>query len=551
MPEALRSAGPPPPRPGMTSLRSPCPDAASLPPRPFGRPEVYAPTGREAAAFDRWAIDEAGVPAAVLMENAGRAAALVADRIWPDGPVLVLAGAGNNGGDGVVLARTLLSQGREVRILHLGRETTPDPLLHGWPVPAGPVPSDAGALRSALGKAGVVVDALLGTGIRGSPREPFARVIRAVNGSRTPVVSLDVPSGVDADGGKVPGEAVRADVTIAFGAPKLGTLLFPGRGRAGRIVAVEIGFPPPATRPVAARVITAGWAGRHRPRRRPVTHKKAEGRLLIVAGSPGVAGAAVLAGRGALRAGVGYLRVASHPENREDPPGSPSGSHLRQRARPRSARRGSRGLRRARRGAGDRSGRGCRRDVSMRSSHSLDLRGLLLDADALTLLGAGGLPAFSRGSSPARRLLTPHPGEMARLGARRDEILSRPVRVARRAAERYRSAVLLKGQPSLLASGTEDCVWVSTGGSSELARAGTGDVLAGVAGAFLARGADAAAAGALALHYTGRAAALARRGEALLPTDIADSMARALGEPPRRRPDLGLPFILLDLDRPH
>ena len=534
----------------MTSLHGLRPDAACVPTRPFGQPEVYAPTGREAAAFDRWAIEEAGVPAAVLMENAGRAAALVADRIWPDGPVVVLAGTGNNGGDGVVLARTLLSQGREVRILHLGRKTVPDPLLHEWPVPAGPIPSDAEALRSVLGKAGIVVDALLGTGIRGSPREPFARVIQAVNGSRTPVVSLDVPSGVDADRGNVPGEAVRADVTIAFGAPKLGTLLFPGRGRAGRIVAVEIGFPPPAARPVAARVITAGWAGRHRPRRRPVTHKKAEGRLLILAGSPGVAGAAVLAGRGALRAGVGYLRVASHPENRK----------ILQVALPEAiyvnaldhgalgeAAEASDAL-----AAGP--GIGVDGDAGRRLDALLALpgsRGLLLDADALTLLGAGGLPAFSRGSSPARRLLTPHPGEMARLGARRDEILSRPVRVARRAAERYRSAVLLKGQPSLLASGTEDCVWVSTGGSSELARAGTGDVLAGVAGAFLARGADAAAAGALSLHYTGRAAALARRGEALLPTDIADSMARALGEPPPRRPDLGLPFILLDLDRPH
>ncbi|MDE0393645.1 MAG: NAD(P)H-hydrate dehydratase [Gammaproteobacteria bacterium] len=534
----------------MTSLRGRRADAACLPRRPFGRPEVYAPTGREAAAFDRWAIDEAGVPAAVLMENAGRAAALVADRIWPDGPVVVLAGAGNNGGDGVVLARTLLAHGREVRILHLGRETAPDPLLHGWPVPAGPVPSDAEALRSVLVKAGVVVDALLGTGIRGSPREPVARVIQAVNGSRTPVVSLDVPSGVDADWGEVPGEAVRADVTIAFGAPKLGTLLFPGRGRAGRIVAVEIGFPPPGARATPARVITPGWAGRHRPRRRPVTHKKAEGQLLIVAGSPGVAGAAVLAGRGALRAGVGYLRIASHPENREILQAALpealyvnalDGEALGEAAEASDALAAGPGI-------------GIDGDAGRRLDALLALpgpRGLLLDADALTLLGAGGLPAFARASSPARRLLTPHPGEMARLGAPKGEIRARPVGVARRAAESYRSAVLLKGQPSLLASATEECIWVGTGGSSELARAGTGDVLAGVAGAFLARGADAAAAGALALHYTGRAAALARRGEALLPTDIADSMARALGEIPPRRPDLGFPFVLFDLDRPH
>ena len=432
----------------------------------------------------------------------------------------------------------------------IGRERVPDPLLHGWHVPAGPVPSDAAALRSVLGEAGVVVDALLGTGIRGSPREPFARVIRAVNGSRTPVVSLDVPSGVDADRGKVPGEAVRADVTIAFGAPKFGTLLFPGRGRAGRIIAVEIGFPPLGARAIAGRVITAGWAARQRPRRPPVTHKKAEGQLLIVAGSPGVAGAAVLAGRGALRAGVGYLRIASHPENREILQAALpealfvnvlDGEALGEAAESSDALAAGPGI-------------GMDRDAGRRLDVLFTIpgpRGLLLDADALTLLGAGALPAFARASSPARRLLTPHPGEMARLGAPRGEIRARPVGVARRAAERYRSAVLLKGQPSLLASGTEERVWVSTGGSSELARAGTGDVLAGVAGAFMARGADAATAGALALHYTGRAAALAGRGEALLPTDIADSMVHALGEIPPRRPVPGLPFVLLDLDRPH
>ena len=511
---------------------------------------MHAPTGREAAAFDRWAIDEAGVPAAVLMENAGRAGALVVERLYPEGQLLVVAGPGNNGGDGLVLARSLTAQGREVRVLQVGRRDVPDPLLHGWPVPIALAPEGDDALRAALGEAHVLIDALLGTGVRGRPREPHARAIRAMNGSGRPVVSLDVPSGVDADFGEVPGEAVQAGVTIAFGVPKLGTLLFPGRERAGRIVAVEIGFPPVGEGEIPGRVITPGWAERHRPRRRRVTHKKAEGQLLIVAGSPGLAGAAILSGRGALRAGVGYLRVASHPENREllqaSLPEALFVNVLDAEALKKAAE------------ASDTVAAGPGMGVDEAAGSRLDAllerpgpRGLLLDADAMTLLGAGALPAYSHACLPARRLLTPHPGEMARLGWAPDEIRARPVEVSRRGAKRYGSALLLKGQPSLVASGTDESFWVSSSGSSNLARAGTGDVLAGVAGAFLARGTDAPEAGALALHYTGRAAALAGRGEALLPSDIAASLSAALVEGPLPGSDLGLPFILLDLDPPH
>ena len=510
---------------------------------------MHAPTGREAAAFDRRAIDGAGIPARVLMDNAGRAGALVVERLYPEGQVVVLAGPGNNGGDGLVLARSLTAQGREVRVLQVGRRDAPDPLLHGWPVSVAPVPEGAEALRAALGEACVLVDALLGTGIRGRPREPHARAIRAINGSGRPAVSLDVPSGVDADIGEVPGEAVGAELTIAFGAPKLGTLLFPGRERSGRIVALEIGLPPVGEGEIPGRVITPGWAERHRPRRRRVTHKKAEGQLLIVAGSPGVAGAAILSGRGALRAGVGYLRVASHPDNRE----------LLQASLPEALFVNvlDAGALKNAAAASDAVAAGPGIGVDEAAAGRLDAllerpgsRGLLLDADALTLLGAGALPAYAQTRLPARRLLTPHPGEMARLGWAPEEIRARPVEVSRRGAERYGSALLLKGQPSVVASGTDESFWVSSSGSSDLARAGTGDVLAGVAGAFLARGADALEAGALALHYMGRAAALVDRGEALLPSDVAESLGAALAESPPGGSDLGLPFILLDLDPP-
>ncbi|MEX0935531.1 MAG: NAD(P)H-hydrate epimerase, partial [Gemmatimonadota bacterium] len=277
--------------------------------RSFGRPAVFLPTGDEAARFDRRAIEEFGVPAAVLMENAGRGAALVLDRLWPRGRVLVAVGSGNNGGDGVVLARTLFAQGRHVEILLVGDRPDPDPLLHGWPVPVRRVPDDPALLYGLLTEAAVLVDALLGTGVSGAPRPPYDRVIRGINRVDRPRMALDVPTGVDSASGAVPGEAVQAGLTVAFGDPKLGTMLFPGRAHAGRLVAVEIGFPPSTSAasrserdseelggspPGKARLITGGWARANRPVRSLVTHKKAAGHLLVVAGSGGMAGAAIL-----------------------------------------------------------------------------------------------------------------------------------------------------------------------------------------------------------------------------------------------------------------
>ncbi len=519
-------------------------------PRFYGQAEVYAPTGSESAEFDRWSIDEAGVPSPVLMENAGRGAALVLSRVYPDGSVLVVVGAGNNGGDGLVLARSLSAQGREVEVVVVGERTSPDPLLHGWPVPVYQAPEGIEVLSAGLGRGGVVVDALLGTGIRGLPREPQAGVIRAMNELDIPIVSLDVPSGVDADSGAVPGDAVRAELTIAFGAPKLGTLLFPGRESAGRIVVLEIGFPPVPEGRFPVRLITPVWAEANRPRRRPVTHKKAEGRVLILAGSPGVAGAAVLAARGALRAGAGYVRVASHPDNRE----------ILQRSVPEALfvdasdadALGQATAECDALAAGP--GMGVDEEAAERLNGLLETEGLggvVLDADALTLLGAGRLPALSVAAVPTRRLLTPHPGEMARLGATADEIREDPVRVCKQGTERWAAALLLKGHPSLITEAEKGTVWLSGTGSSDLARAGIGDVLTGVAGAFLARGATALEAGALALHFTGRAAALTGRGDALLPSDMADNLGAAFGDPLTRVSDLGLPFVTLDLDPAH
>jgi len=530
----------------MLNRRSP----SSRPHRSYGRQEVLLPTGTEAMELDRRAIETSGIPSRLLMENAGRSAALLLDRLYPSGRVLVLVGSGNNGGDGVVLARTLSRQGRKVEILLVGSRPAPDPLLHGWNLTTHRMPEEAGELDTFLASFDLLVDALLGTGARGAPREPSSKVIAAANQSGKPILALDLPSGVEADTGAILDVAVKADVTVAFGHPKVGSLLFPGRGVGGRLIAIEIGFPPPVPGDAGAALITSGWAERSRPQRRLVTHKKAEGRVLILAGSEGMAGAAVLAARGALRAGAGYVRVASALTNRE----------ILQRSVPEAIVLNAEDREAIEEAARDSDalliGPGIGLDAAGAERVNLLLsvegpNGLLLDADALTLLAEGRLSAFPGRLPAVRRLLTPHPGEMARLqrggsDAVPDSILA----AARMGAERWSSVLLLKGAPSLVASPGEGPVRVSTTGSSDLARAGMGDLLGGVAVAFMARGLDAADAASLALHYTGRAAALTGKGEGLLPSDIAESLSGAMDEAAEES-DLGFPFVTLDLDPPH
>ena len=223
------------------------------------------------------------------MENAGRQAALLIQHLFPRGKATALVGSGNNGGDALVCLRALAAWGRPVEAIVVGRRPDEDPVLHGWRLPAVRFDSRAGDDRSMTGLfdgVGVVVDGLLGTGIRDAPRARYAAAIEAANAAEAPVVALDTPSGVNGATGGVAGSAVRAELTVAFGWPKLGTLVYPGRAFCGRIVAVEIGFPPGGEEQEGwARLVTAGWAARNMPRRDPAAHKNAVGAVTIVAGT--------------------------------------------------------------------------------------------------------------------------------------------------------------------------------------------------------------------------------------------------------------------------
>lgn len=517
--------------------------------RPFGRGAVPVLTGAESAAFDRHAIAGLGVPQPVLMENAGRSAAQVLQRLFPEGPVVALVGAGNNGGDALVVLRTLQAWGREVHAVFVAERPGGDPALHSWPV-AGRSDGELGegAWSALLAGAAVVVDGILGTGAQGAPRERQAEAIRRVNGSGRPVLALDVPSGVDANTGEVHGEAVRADVTVCFGAPKLGALLHPGRARAGRVVAVEIGFPPLGPEAASALMATPAWAQERMPARALDTHKNAVGRVLVVAGKEGMAGAAVLAVRAALRAGAGLVQVCSPSENRG----------VLQAAVPEAiyVDPGVEGALEAAlaQASAVAVGPGLGTEAAGEALLARVLAGpsapLVVDADALNLLAAGRPKGVAEAVVGRRALLTPHPGEMARLrpddggAGARDR-----VGAARAAAEAFGCAVLLKGSPSLVAE-PGGPVAVDAQGSSDLAVAGMGDVLTGVCAGLLAQGCPPSDAGAVALYLTGRAGTLAGRGRALTPPDVVRWLPEALAERGAGEDRLALPFVLLDLDAP-
>lgn len=501
------------------------------------RPPLPLLTSDEMRRWDRRAVERLGVPERVLMESAGRAAARVLHRLFPRGPVAAAVGRGNNGGDAVVLLRCLRAWGREVLAVPIGGAEISAELCHGWDLPTAPE-SEA---ERAFASAAALVDGILGTGGRGAPREPQAAAVRALNAAGRPVVALDGPTGVDLSDGSAPGEAVRADVTLAFGAPKRGLLLFPGRRLAGRILVLEVGFPPLEAEEASAAVITLPWARSLLPSVPADAHKGTAGSVAVLAGSPGMGGAAVMVATGALRAGAGMARVVSSADNRVP-------VHC---ALPEAV-------------FVDREGGGV--DDALEASDSAVagpglgqddaalrlLRGvvdrsdlpLLLDADALTLLSRD--PKLIAGGRGERFLLTPHPGEMGRLlGIETAEVAADPFAAAERAAERFGCAVLLKGAPSLVAGGAGP-VLANLTGHAGVATGGMGDTLAGIGGALLARGLPPRDAAALAVCFAGRAAERAGRGRGLLPRDVAEALPGALQEEPApSAPDL--PDVLLDL----
>jgi ADP-dependent NAD(P)H-hydrate dehydratase / NAD(P)H-hydrate epimerase len=512
----------------------------------FGVTDVALPTAAEAAAADAAAREQFGIAQEVLMESAGRAAALVLERVFPRGRVVGVAGSGNNGGDLLVMLRLLQAWGRDVTLIAAGSRPPDARLAHGFPMQLIRSDDDSNAAYAALAGADVVIDGMLGTGTTGAPRGAVADWIRRINGSGRPVLALDLPSGVDATSGAVAADAVRAALTVTFGWPKLGLLLHPARQYCGRLVAVEIGFPDGCL-VSTARAITGGAVRRGVAVRAATAHKGSAGRLLILAGNSGMAGAAALAGEAAVRAGAGLVRIASPPDNRQ----------ILQTLVPEATFFDSANLDEAAAGAVHAlvAGPGLGTDAAAHAALRRVL-GLtagvptLLDADALNLYAADSRHLASlAGERPL--VITPHAGELARLtGQGVDDIVADAPHAARAAAAAFGCVVLLKGQPSLVAS-ADGGLLVNTVGSSDTASAGMGDQLAGTIGALLAGGVRLPEAAAFGLYLSGRAADLAALGRSLSPRDVSARLHEAIADPGPLSSALALPFVTFDQPARH
>jgi ADP-dependent NAD(P)H-hydrate dehydratase / NAD(P)H-hydrate epimerase len=488
----------------------------------------------EMRACDAWAIEEQGEPSLDLMERASVGLARLTARLARPGlPIRIVVGSGNNGGDGLAAARLLREEGRVVDVLAVapleklsGDAAAQLDLLPG----ASPLPLEP----TLLAGSGAIVDALLGTGFEGAPREPVAGAIVAINAADAPTVACDVPSGVDASTGEVLADAVRADATATFHGSKIGLHVAPGAIYAGDVEVVAIGIPRGAPAPETAGLIYERVLDLF-SRRERFGSKFDSGVVAIAGGSRGLTGAPALAALAAARAGAGYVQVAV-PESAQPAlalrlleqmaHGMPEddGAHTLDGVEPfleLAARAGAvvlgPGLGRAD------SAVAFAREVAARVDTPL-----LIDADGLNA-HAGLLESLRARSAPT--VLTPHAGELGRLLERESaEIDAHRLASAREAAERSGTVVLLKGDDTVVAA-PGGPVAVSPGATPALATAGTGDVLSGVIGALLAKGLapfEAAALGTLAHARSGRAAAARHGADHTIAGDVVDALPDGL-----------------------
>jgi ADP-dependent NAD(P)H-hydrate dehydratase / NAD(P)H-hydrate epimerase len=485
---------------------------------------------------DEEAIEKRGVPSLELMEAAGRAVAEAVREIAVPGPVRILCGKGNNGGDGLVAARLLAETGFEVDTLLLwGPEELSADAAENHARLREPGRVLERDFADALAGSGCVVDAIFGTGFDGAPRDAVADAIEAINRCGSPVVAADVASGIDASTGEVAGAAVRADVTVTFHAPKLGHRVAPGKRFAGEVLVADIGIPAHAGSEPPAGAITRRVLSLL-PRRGPDSTKFTSGQVVVAGGSRGLTGSVVLAADAAIRAGAGYATVVVPGELE-----SIFEAKLTEvMSRGCSSEAGAFAL-----GAADEIVTVCEKAGALvlgpgvgRSHHAADVARevasradlpLVLDADGLNA-HAGRLDALAARS--AGTVLTPHAGELGRLLEREsDEIEAHRLASAREAAERAGAVLVLKGDDTIVAV-PGGPVAVSVAEAPALATAGTGDVLAGTVGALLAQGLEpfeAACTAVLANTQAGRVAA-ERLGaaESVIASDVIEALPRGL-----------------------
>ena len=477
---------------------------------------------------DAYTIDTFGIPGATLMESAGRGAArTIQERYMPmDGPVVVLCGPGNNGGDGLVVARQLIEAGTSVHVV-LMRDDLSDDAAHNrmlldrlQPHTDGRLSmhvfSSIDALDAIASAAALYVDALLGTGLSSPLRDPIRSVVGWLNDQHAPAVALDIPTGLHSDTGQLLGDAVRADCTVTMGAEKVGMRLGEGPTYTGACAVLEIGIPGFALRKAAARLgcafrttdaaVRTWWPTRNR-----TAHKYSAGMALVVGGAPQYTGAPVMAAQAAAHSGPGYVMCAC-PESIQSAV-SQQMTVIPTHALPSASAGGLASDRMMEALApvlpkadalliGPGLGRSDETQRAVRTLLSETDHPTVIDADGLNAL-AGVMDDLAPAHANGNWLLTPHEGEVQRLT---DEVdLNDPVRTAQTLAERWNSIILLKGRPSVVAA-PDGTAYVGSTGNEALATAGSGDVLAGQCVGLMAQGVPVAEAAAAALHIGGHAA---------------------------------------------
>jgi hydroxyethylthiazole kinase-like uncharacterized protein yjeF len=461
----------------------------------------------EIQEMDRLTIHEMGIPGVVLMENAARGATrLFLDHFKPSAltRIAVLCGPGNNGGDGYVMARYLHNKGFKMTVLVLAplEKISGDALVNldlirtmGLEVREVPAEKEWQTHQSLLDQCDFIIDGILGTGLNAPVRGFYARVIDEVNSSRKPVMAIDTPSGLNADTGQIMGNAVKAELTVTFGFPKVGQLLFPGAELVGRLTRIDIGIPNAVTeriRPTYHLVEPDDFSDLFRADK-PDLHKGNRGHLLVLAGSTGKTGAATMTAVGALRAGAGLVTLGvprslnailenKLTEAMTTPlPETDDGSLSL------AAEEAIRRLMEGKTALALGPGLSTNAETTALVRRIVDSCPLtmVIDADGLNAL-AGHLEVLA--AVGEKTILTPHPGEMARLlDMTTGQIQADRIGTAEKFVQEQGCFLILKGARSLVAE-PGGRVFVNPTGNPLLSSGGTGDVLTGLVAGFAARG---------------------------------------------------------------
>ena len=492
-------------------------------------------------AIENQVFDRYGISSTVVMEIAGRQVAVFARRLLEENPgtAVVVCGKGNNGGDGLVAARWLKHWGLPVEavVWSTFEDLPPDAAgaLHAARMAGVPILMPAQAAE-ALHDAGLIIDAVLGTGSVGSARGLAAEAIKLINAAKRPVLAVDVPSGVSADNGRAEGPAVQADWTLTFGLPKLGLFQFPGVDLAGRVIVADIGLSKGAVdaQNIDVELTRAADVQSWLPNYSRNAHKGTRGRVLVAAASRGMTGAAGLAGEAALRVGAGLVHVAApissqpvvaalRPEFMTLAfPESEFGGFAEAAAEP--------FLLRAERADAIAVGPGVGTDVEVKAF----IRKVVANSPAPLVIDADGIKAFAGqpevlAEAPVPLVLTPHPGEMANLlGLSIEAVQNDRFAAVRAAARATKAVVLLKGAYSLIAE-PGGVVWINPTGNRALGTGGSGDVLTGVIAGLLAQGMgsqEAAVTGAYVHGMAGDRLAEAMGLDGVLAGDLAKALPR-------------------------